>query len=271
MDWQQGMRRAIDYIEENLAGDIRLEIAARYASCSVWEFQRVFSFLTHLSLGDYIRKRRLSLAAADLQAGHSKVIDIAIQYGYDSPAAFSRAFRQLYGMPPSSARDAGASLPPYPRITFDSISQGRALDVNRTNDLEAYSQRGYYVRENAPVYFTRDMDRTCQWFRDVLGWYGDIVAREESGDGTYGCVFDYPGELIVAHLTPFRGIHLFSGEPHKGVAGFIAVQGLEKLRAYVLEHGWREITEIVQRPWGAIEFSVTTIDGSILRFFETTA
>ena len=69
----------------------------------------------------------------------------------------------------------------------------------------------------------------------------------------------------------FRGIHLFSGEPQKGVVGFLLVQGLEKLRAYILAHGWTNVTEIASQPWGADEFSVTTVDGGIFRFFETVA
>ena len=74
------------------------------------------------------------------------------------------------------------------------------------------------------------MEKTSAWFRDVLDWYGGIVA--ESG-GEYGCVFDYPGELIVAGLTPFQGIHLFGGEVSKAVVGFINVQGLEQFRRFV--------------------------------------
>jgi len=99
-----------------------------------------------------------------------------------------------------------------------------------------------------------------------LGWYGGVVAESE---GYYGCVFDYPGQLIVAGLTPFRGIHLFAGEPSKGVVGFIHVQGLEKFRQLVLDKGWDKVSEIEAQHWGANECQITTVDGSVLRFFET--
>lgn len=135
----------------------------------------------------------------------------------------------------------------------------------------SYSTRGYYVKENGPVYFTRDMKKTCDWFVNVLGWYGDIVKWDENGKGEYGCVFDYPGELIVSGLTAFRGIHLFGGEPTKGVAGFIMVHGIDRLHALVREKGWDQISDFVQQPWGAKECSITTIDGCILRFFEVMA
>lgn len=269
MDWRDGMNRALDYIEENLAGDIDIANAARHTGCSVWEFQRVFSFLTHVSLGEYIRRRRLTLAAEDLRNGGDKIIDIALKYGYESPAAFARAFSQMHGIAPSQARGEGASTKAFPRTTFESGINRRSADMKKRNDMELYGERGYYVKENAPVYFTNDMDGTCKWFRDVLGWYGDVVARDGDGKGMYGCVFDYPGELIVAQLTPFRGIHIFSGEPVKGVVGFIMVQGLDKFHQFVKTNGWEHITDIEPAHWGARECAVTTPDGCVLRFFET--
>jgi len=268
VDWRQNMNRAIEYIEENLTGDIRLEIAARYAGCSKWEFYRIFSFIAHIPLGEYIRRRKIALALCDLQTGNEKIIDIALKYGYDSPAAFSRAFHQAYGLSPSSARKCEGQLAPYPRLAFTSYEKEKSA-MKKLNDMEAYSQRGYYVKENAPVYFTRDIQKTCDWFRDVLGWYGDIILDDDGNMASYSCVFDYPGELIVSGLTPFRGIHLFNGEPIQGVVGFMMVQGLEKLHKLVKNNGWEQISDIEPQPWGANECRITTIDGSVLRFFET--
>jgi len=266
MDWQTRMNQALNYIEENLDGEIRTEAAAKAAGFSIWEFQRMFSFVADTSLGEYIRGRKLDSAANDIQAGDEKIIDIALKYGYDSPAAFSRAFSRRFGVSPSRARSEGVKLMPYPKITFQTYSEEGIDSMKTKNDMQAYSERGYYVKENAPIYYTSDMERTIAWFRDVLGWYGDIVI--ESG-GEYGCVFDYPGELIASGLAPFRGIHLFGGEPSKGVAGFIAVSGLEKFRRFVLSNGWNQVSEIERKPWGANECQITTIDGCILRFFET--
>lgn len=269
MDWRENMNRAMEYIEENLTGEMRLEVAARYAGCSKWEYYRIFSFIAHMPLGEYIRRRRLALALCDLRSSDDKIIDIALKYGYDSAAAFSRAFHQSYGVSPSSARKDGARLVPYPKLTFTSQEKEPSA-MKKRNDMEAYGQRGYYVKENAPVYFTRDIRKTCDWFRDVLGWYGDIILDDDGNTASYSCVFDYPGELIVSGLTPFRGIHLFKGEPVQGVVGFMMVQGLEKLHQMVKDNGWEQISDIEPQPWGAKECRVTTIDGSILRFFETT-
>lgn len=269
MDWRRNMNHAIEYIEKNITGDIQIETAARIAGCSKWEFYRIFSFVAHIPLGEYIRRRKLALALFDLKSSDEKIIDISVKYGYDSPAAFSRAFNQAYGVSPSSVRKEELQLNPYPRLTFTLYGEENSV-MKKQNDMEAYSQRGYYVKENAPIYFSKDIKRTCAWFRDILGWYGDIILDDNGNSATYSCVFDYPGELIISGLTPFRGIHIFEGEPVKGVVGFIMVQGLDKLHKLVKDNGWTQITDIEHKPWGANECCITTIDGSVLRFFETT-
>lgn len=220
----------------------------------------MFSFLTGTTVGGYIRQRKLSLAASELLATDEKVIDIALKYGYESPTAFSRAFGQLFGLSPSAARGKGASLTLYPRITFEN------LEEERMTVMDKYGKRGYYVTANPPIYLTNDMDRTCKWFRDVLGWYGDTVARNAAGEGVYGCVFDYPGEIF--ETVPQRGFYMFKGNPVQNVVGYIGVTGLEKLRRLVLDNGWRQISDITVEDYGHRKCRVTTIDGCILRFHE---
>ena len=124
MDWQKCMNQAIDYIENNLADQIYYSEAAQYMRCSVWEFQRLFSFMARIPLSEYIRRRRLSLAAHDIQVNNDKIIDVALRYGYDSPASFLRAFNQLHGTTPKSARDSGVILKVYPRLVFKFILTG---------------------------------------------------------------------------------------------------------------------------------------------------
>ena len=129
MDWQKCMNQAIDYIENNLSDEIDYTKLAQYMNCSVWEFQRLFSFITRIPLSLYIRQRRLTLAAYDIQVNGDKVIDVALRYGYDSPASFSRAFSQLHGTSPKSARSNGVTLKAFPRLVFKFILQGvEAMD-----------------------------------------------------------------------------------------------------------------------------------------------
>ncbi len=107
MNWIQAIQRAIDYVEANLAGEIDIEEAAKQAFSSPFHFQRVFGILCGMTLGDYIRMRRLSLAGEELSRGNAKVIDVAAKYGYDTPESFSRAFTRFHGISPSEARRGG--------------------------------------------------------------------------------------------------------------------------------------------------------------------
>ncbi|MFC6334801.1 helix-turn-helix domain-containing protein [Paenibacillus septentrionalis] len=118
MNVLQHLNEALDYIEQHLDTEIdELEVARR-ACCSVYHFKRVFSFLSGISLQDYIRRRRLTLAALELQDRTAKVIDISLKYGYQSPDAFTRAFQAMHGITPTEMRTCSGSLKAYPPMTF---------------------------------------------------------------------------------------------------------------------------------------------------------
>ncbi|MCL2188540.1 MAG: helix-turn-helix domain-containing protein [Defluviitaleaceae bacterium] len=266
MDWQNKVSRIIDYLESRMCDEIDLEKAARHAGYSLWEFQRFFSFLTNTTVGAYIRKRKLSLAANDILTSDEKIVDIALKYGYESPGAFSRAFNQLFGVSPSSARDESVSLELYPKLDFKKIFEERRVAF--MENMEKYSKRGYYITSNMPCYLTKNMDETCEWFKNVLGWFGKTIAYDDEGRGVYGAVYDYPGEIFDI-ISPQRGFYLFYGEPPQDEVGFMSVQGgLETLYNFVKGNGWDKITEPAVQSWGVKECSVTTIDGSVLRFQE---
>lgn len=124
MDWLDKINNAIDYIESNLYNDISYERAAQIANCSNYQFQRMFSYITNVSLAEYIRRRRLTLAAFELQNSNIKIIDLALKFGYDSPISFSRAFQKLHGISPTSAREKGVFLKAYPKISFSLSIKG---------------------------------------------------------------------------------------------------------------------------------------------------
>ena len=107
MNWIQGIQNAINYVEANITEEIDFEEVAKQAYSSSFHFQRVFGILCGVSLGDYIRMRRLSLAGEELSKGNAKIIDIAVKYGYDTPESFSRAFTRFHGIAPSEARHGG--------------------------------------------------------------------------------------------------------------------------------------------------------------------
>lgn len=118
MEWIERLNQAIGYIEEHLQEEIDYEQLAKIACCSSYHFQRMFSYLANVSLAEYIRRRRMSLAAVDLQAGDMKVIDVALKYGYESPTAFNRAFQSVHGIAPSQAKSDGIVLKAHPPISF---------------------------------------------------------------------------------------------------------------------------------------------------------
>lgn len=118
MDWMHDLNAAMDYIEQNLANDISLDEVARHAACSAFHLQRMFPYLTGTTLADYIRRRRMSMAAMELANTSARVIDVALRYGYDSPTAFARAFKAVQGMSPSEAKRPGAKLVQHPKLSF---------------------------------------------------------------------------------------------------------------------------------------------------------
>jgi len=118
MDWLRGMNNVLKYVEENLTMPMEYEAMARIVGCSIYEFSRIFSFMTGMSISEYVRRRRLSQAVFDIQHGNAKIIDIALKYCYESPAAFTRAFKDMHGTSPLSARKSDMPLKNYPAIKF---------------------------------------------------------------------------------------------------------------------------------------------------------
>ena len=123
MDWIERLNRAIVYMEEHMTEEIDYHQVAKIVCCSSYHFQRMFSYVAGVPLPEYIRRRKMSLAAVDLQSGE-KIIDVALKYGYSSPTAFNRAFQSIHGIAPSRAREGGVLLKSYPTISFKLIAKG---------------------------------------------------------------------------------------------------------------------------------------------------
>ena len=109
MDWVRMINHAIEYMEDHLTDDISLADIAKSVHLSAFHFQRAFSMLTEMSPTEYLRKRRLSQAGAELTDGKGKVIDVALKYGYDSPESFTKAFTRFHGSSPMQVKN-GSSI-----------------------------------------------------------------------------------------------------------------------------------------------------------------
>jgi len=124
MSWLKRMSLAVEYIEENLNGEITIEDVAKIACCSKYHFHRVFYSYFNVTFSEYIRRRKFTLAAVDVTGGQEKIMDIALKYGYDSPNAFTRAFRSIHGINPSEARSSQVKMATYSRASFHSEATG---------------------------------------------------------------------------------------------------------------------------------------------------
>ena len=142
MNWYERMNKAIDYIEENICDNIDFDQISKIVCQSAVNYQRTFSIITDMSVFEYIRRRKMTLAAFDLQSGNEKVIDIALKYGYESPEAFTRVFKEAHGVSPSNARKHGLSLKVFPRITFLLSIKGDTAMEYKIEKKEAFTVYG---------------------------------------------------------------------------------------------------------------------------------
>ncbi len=129
MEWVERLNQSMNYIEEHLADEIDYEQLGRIACCSAYHYQRMFTYMAGITLAEYIRRRKMSLAAVDLQGGNEKIIDVAEKYGYRSPTAFNRAFQSFHGIAPSSVRNEGVSVKSFSPIVFRIAVKG-ATEMN---------------------------------------------------------------------------------------------------------------------------------------------
>ena len=162
MDWIQGIQRAIDYVEEHITEEIDIEDVAAAAYSSPFHFQRVFGILCGLSLGDYIRMRRLSLAGEELSKGNAKIIDIALKYGYDTPESFSRAFTRFHGIAPSEAKHSGNVKIFTPLSVKLILSGGNKMDY-RIEKRDAFKVVCKRKKVGKPQAANATKDITAMW------------------------------------------------------------------------------------------------------------
>ncbi|MCT4632410.1 MAG: AraC family transcriptional regulator [Firmicutes bacterium] len=171
MDWIKAVSKSIDFIEDNLTEDISIKDIAKIACISPFYYQRMFSVLTNMSVHSYIRNRRLTLAAMELQNTDIKIIDLAMKYGYDSPEAFSRAFKKAHGVNPSVLRKENTAIKAFMKLTIQVTLKGE-LPMK-------------YSIETKPAFSFYGMTRTVSTideanFRDIpLFW------QETMNDGTF--------------------------------------------------------------------------------------
>ena len=183
--WIEGFQESIDYIEENLSEALDIEKVAGKAALSPFYYQRIFGALCGMTVGEYIRARRMSQAAQELARTGAKVIDVALKYGYDSPDSFTKAFLRFHGVSPSMAREPGASLRSF-----------APLHIKIT--MEGGSMMDYRIVEKAPftiVGVKRPFNSDTS-YQEIPKFWDEWLARGKDRPimGTFGVCIDMKGK-----------------------------------------------------------------------------
>ncbi|MFI6444286.1 GyrI-like domain-containing protein [Kitasatospora sp. NPDC050543] len=140
------LNRAMEHIEDRLDQDIDAAELARIAVTSEYHFRRLFSALAGMPLSEYIRRRRLTVAGAEVLAGERTLLEVAVRYGYTSGEAFARAFRAVHGVGPGEARRTGAALRSQPRMSFRLIIEGSTTMRYRIVEKDQFNVVGKRAR-----------------------------------------------------------------------------------------------------------------------------
>ncbi|MEV0529434.1 AraC family transcriptional regulator [Streptomyces sp. NPDC050439] len=140
------LNQAMEQIEAHL--DERIDVAdlARTAVTSEYHFRRLFSALAGMPLSEYIRRRRLTVAGAEVLDGERTLLEVAVRYGYSSGEAFARAFRGMHGVGPGEARRGGATLRSQPRMSFRLIVEGSSSMRYKVVERDAFRVVGRKAR-----------------------------------------------------------------------------------------------------------------------------
>lgn len=204
MDWVDRINQAIDYVEMNLMNEIDYEEIGRIMGCPVSVFQRSFTQITGIPLSEYIRKRKLSCAAYDLQNTDDKVIDIAMKYGYESADAFSVAFKRLHGVMPIMARKPNVKLSFYCRLYFALTIKGvYKMDYRKVN-REIFKVIG--CRRTTPygggTWAIVKSDGSADFMKELSGHLCDLglcFGFGEDGSNDYMCGIEWEKEDIPGY------------------------------------------------------------------------
>jgi AraC family transcriptional regulator len=142
MDWINRMNAAIRYIEEHLLEYCDPGEAAKHANSSIYHFQRMFHMLSGYTLGEYVRNRRLSMAAHELLTSPVKIINVALKYGYESPESFTRAYSKLHGISPRDSRKEGSRLKSFAPLSFTLSVKGDTSMDYKIKTLDSFTMTG---------------------------------------------------------------------------------------------------------------------------------
>ncbi len=143
MNYYDNLNKIINKIEENLSNKIEYKELAKMIGTTSYTLQRIFVFLTGITLTEYIRKRRLSKAAEEILSSEIKIIDLSLKYQYDSPVSFSNSFKKMHGISPQTLRKTKQTVKIFPKMEFKPIIE--TIDELEYRIMERDKQKLYGI------------------------------------------------------------------------------------------------------------------------------
>lgn len=187
VDWAGTIERALVYMEDHITEELTVGRIAGEVNISAFYFQKGFAMLCGYTIGEYIRMRRLSLAGSELLASDSKVIDVALKYGYDSPDSFTKAFTRFHGSTPTDVRRGGASVKSFAPLHINLSLDGGTVMEYRIENKPALKVMGVsrmfsYESANSDIPKYWNEVYVCSEEKPVTGTYGICFDEEMSGN-----------------------------------------------------------------------------------------
>ena len=170
--WIEGFQRSIDFIEQNLCETLDITAIAEKAALSPFYYQRIFGALCGMTVGEYVRARRMTLAAQELSHSGIRVIDVAVKYGYDSPDSFARAFQRFHGIAPSQAREPGVNLRSFAPMHIKVTLEGGGMLDYRIVEKAPFTIVGIRRRFNTETSYQEIPKYWSEWMSDMKGLKG---------------------------------------------------------------------------------------------------
>ena len=175
--WIEGFQESIDFIEKNLTEELDIEDIAAKAALSPFYYQRIFGALCGVTVGEYIRARRMTLAAQELNGKDVKVIDVAVKYSYDSPDSFSKAFQRFHGITPSQAKEPGAPLRSFAPLHIKITMEGGTMMDYRIVEKAPFTIVGVKRPFNSDTSYQEIPKFWDEWLtqgekRPIMGTFG---------------------------------------------------------------------------------------------------
>ncbi|MDX2682989.1 AraC family transcriptional regulator [Streptomyces sp. NY05-11A] len=241
------LNKAMEHIERELDQTVDVAGLARIAATSEYHLRRMFSALAGMPLSEYIRRRRLTVAGAEVLAGRESLLEIAVRYGYGSGEAFARAFRAMHGVGPGEARRTGAALVSQPRLTFRLTVEGSSSMRYRVVDRPEFNVVGLKARvplvhagpNQAIIDFVRGIER------QVLEHLGKLSDQEPYGMVAVCDDLD-PSRAEGTELDYYQGVITSAAAPDGTVllpvpAGTWAVFTTSGPAPQAIQELWRDV------------------------------